>query len=127
MHQFCRPALGGLVVGKGMEIFFSPVETAHQKRERAKARELRQSQWWRQQLGQGKCYYCGEKFAAADLTMDHKVPIVRGGKSTKKNVVVACRSCNQEKKYFLPGEQALLTPSENHDESGVERFDQDLE
>ena len=112
---------------KGMDFYFSPAEIAHQKRERAKARELRQSQWWRQQVGQGKCHYCGEQFPPAELTMDHKVPIVRGGKSTKKNVVVACRSCNQAKKYFLPGEQALLTPSESHGESSVERLGRDLE
>lgn len=33
--------------------------------------------------------------------MDHIVPIVRGGKSTKGNVVPACKECNAKKKYQL--------------------------
>ncbi|MCB0363258.1 MAG: HNH endonuclease [Bdellovibrionales bacterium] len=90
-----------------MDFIFLPADSAHQKREKAKARELRQSQWWRQQLGSGKCHYCDGHFAKSELTMDHKVPIVRGGVTSKKNVVVACRPCNQEKKYFLPEERNL--------------------
>ena len=36
------------------------------------------------------------------LTMDHLVPIVRGGKTTKGNLVPSCKNCNSEKKYHLP-------------------------
>ena len=32
--------------------------------------------------------------------MDHKVPIIRGGKTQKSNVVPCCKSCNSEKKYL---------------------------
>ncbi|MCB0366389.1 MAG: HNH endonuclease [Bdellovibrionaceae bacterium] len=100
-----------------MEFFFEPADEAHQKRERAKARELRKSLWWRQQLGRGKCHYCQKSFTSSELTMDHKIPIVRGGMTTKKNVVVACLSCNQEKKYWLPGEQALAKDGEIQSQS----------
>ncbi len=34
--------------------------------------------------------------------MDHIVPVVRGGKSTRGNVVPACKECNTKKKYMLP-------------------------
>jgi 5-methylcytosine-specific restriction endonuclease McrA len=34
--------------------------------------------------------------------MDHIVPIVRGGKSTRGNVVPACKECNSRKKHMLP-------------------------
>jgi 5-methylcytosine-specific restriction protein A len=34
--------------------------------------------------------------------MDHVVPLTRGGKSTKGNLVPACKDCNNKKKYFLP-------------------------
>lgn len=34
--------------------------------------------------------------------MDHIVPIIRGGKSTKGNAVPACKGCNSKKKYALP-------------------------
>jgi 5-methylcytosine-specific restriction protein A len=74
------------------------------KRERQKARELRQSQWWKRRLAKGRCHYCGRQIAPADLTMDHVVPLARGGKSTKGNVVPACKACNTKKKQLLPME-----------------------
>jgi hypothetical protein len=40
----------------------------------------------------------------AELTMDHIVPVVRGGRSTKGNVVPCCKECNSRKKYLLPVE-----------------------
>jgi 5-methylcytosine-specific restriction endonuclease McrA len=36
--------------------------------------------------------------------MDHVVPISRGGKSKKGNIVPACKECNNKKKYLLPVE-----------------------
>ncbi len=89
------------------ENYFIPADQEHVRREKSKARELRASQWWRNQLGTGVCYYCTQKFKPAELTMDHRIPIIRGGLSTKSNVVVSCKSCNSEKKYLTPFEMAL--------------------
>lgn len=83
------------------------VDAKHTKKEKEKARQLRKSQWWKQKLASGQCYYCEKSFAHEDLTMDHKVPISRGGTSTKGNVVVCCKSCNSEKKYYTPAEKLL--------------------
>lgn len=85
----------------------------HIKREREKARELRKSSYFQNLLAKGICYYCGKKFPREELTMDHIVPVVRGGKSTKGNVVVACKECNNKKKYLTPVEMILA--SENND------------
>jgi 5-methylcytosine-specific restriction protein A len=71
------------------------------RRERAKARELRQSQWWKRKRSKGICHYCGRTFPPAELTMDHLVPLVRGGRSTKGNLVPACKDCNSAKKHKL--------------------------
>ena len=83
---------------------YQPADEAHKKRERAKARELRKSSWWKQKLAQGVCYYCEQKFSAEELTMDHKVPVARGGLSTRSKVVISCKSCNTEKKSLTPAE-----------------------
>ena len=56
-------------------------DKAHVKREREKARALRKSTWWKQALSKGSCYYCGKTFDPTELTMDHILPVVRGGKS----------------------------------------------
>ena len=44
-----------------------------------------------------RCQYCGRKFASSELSLDHVVPISRGGKSTWENVVCACLPCNVRK------------------------------
>jgi 5-methylcytosine-specific restriction endonuclease McrA len=71
------------------------------RREKAKARELRTSQWWKRKRSGGVCHYCGGRFDPKTLTMDHVVPIIRGGRSTKGNVVPACKDCNTAKKHRL--------------------------
>jgi len=79
----------------------------HVAREKQKAKELRQSQWWKNELAKGRCHYCGKTFPPDALTMDHVLPIVRGGKSTKGNVVPCCKQCNNDKKYLTPAEIIL--------------------
>lgn len=71
-------------------------------REKAKARELKQSQWWKRRRSSGQCHYCGRVFPPRDLTLDHVVPLIRGGKTTRSNVVPCCRECNAAKRYLLP-------------------------
>lgn len=40
------------------------------------------------------CYYCGHR---DNLTVDHLVPLVRGGPDEADNLIWACRSCNSSK------------------------------
>lgn len=84
--------------------FTSEVTEEYIARERRKAREIRQSRWWKNRKGKGECYYCRGKFHPSELTMDHIVPVIRGGKSTKSNIVPCCKECNNRKKHMLPVE-----------------------
>jgi 5-methylcytosine-specific restriction enzyme A len=79
----------------------------HIARQRKKAKDLRKTNWWQEQLNRGICHFCGEKFSPEDLTMDHLVPVSRGGKSTRGNIVVCCKECNNEKKYLTPAEMIM--------------------
>ncbi len=83
------------------EGFLISVSEKEIKRERKKAAELRRSQWWKRKRSNGICHYCGEKSPPRELTMDHLVPIIRGGKSTKGNLVPSCKECNSRKKHHL--------------------------
>jgi 5-methylcytosine-specific restriction endonuclease McrA len=74
------------------------------RRERGKARDLRKSQWWKRKVAKGICHYCHRPAPPRELTMDHVVPLVRGGRSTKGNVVPCCKECNTQKKHLLPME-----------------------
>jgi 5-methylcytosine-specific restriction protein A len=83
------------------ELWF-PVGPGDLKRQRDRARELRQSQWWKRRISTGICYYCRRSVGIAALTMDHIVPLGRGGTSIRGNVVPACKECNTRKKAMLP-------------------------
>jgi 5-methylcytosine-specific restriction enzyme A len=74
------------------------------KKERAKARKIRNSQWWKRKRATGICHYCGQQFLPAELTMDHLIPLVRGGRSEKFNLVPCCKACNSRKQQMLPWE-----------------------
>lgn len=41
-----------------------------------------------------RCVYCGERFEAEELTLDHVQPRVRGGDRSEGNLVTACSACN---------------------------------
>jgi 5-methylcytosine-specific restriction endonuclease McrA len=84
------------------ESFVVSVSEKEIRRECEKARAMRKTRWWKQRLARGTCRYCGRRFPSDELTMDHIVPIIRGGKTTKGNLAVVCKECNNKKKYLLP-------------------------
>ncbi len=92
-----------------MSDYYAPVDPDVLKRERAKSRELRASQWWKRRIADGVCHYCRRRVGVARLTMDHIVPLGRGGRAVRGNVVPACKGCNSRKQHLLPVEwQAYL-------------------
>ena len=101
------------------------VDPAQIAKERAKARELRRTNWWRAQIQKGVCHYCGGKFPPSELTMDHIVPLSRGGHSTKGNIVPCCKACNNNKKYTMPVDEILaeLDREDREREDAVPEFE----
>lgn len=60
--------------------------------------------WKRKRRTQMFCHYCKRSVSrnvheAAEnrATIDHIIPISKGGTSRKENTVVCCRKCNREK------------------------------
>lgn len=80
------------------------VSDADIRREKEKARRLRKTHWWNSRVEKGICHYCRRRVGREKLTMDHVVPLARGGRSSKGNLVPACKECNNRKKYLLPVE-----------------------
>jgi 5-methylcytosine-specific restriction endonuclease McrA len=72
------------------------------KRYRAKGyARLRKSYAKMERLGVKNCEICG---TAEYLTIDHKIPVSKGGKNNIENLQVLCNDCNQFK-------ADLITPS----------------
>ena len=53
------------------------------------------------------CQYCGDRTLISHLTMDHVVPVVKGGKKSWENIVAACRGCNLKKGGRTPEEAGM--------------------
>ena len=51
------------------------------------------------------CKYCGSN---SDLTIDHVIPVSRGGKTTFENCVTACKPCNMKKTNKMPTEAQMF-------------------
>jgi 5-methylcytosine-specific restriction enzyme A len=79
----------------------------HIRVERERGKKLRKTPWWKAQIHDGKCHFCHKPVGAENLTMDHVVPLARGGSSTRGNVVPACFACNRHKKLTTPVETIL--------------------
>lgn len=52
-----------------------------------------------------ECAYCG---VTEGLTIDHVLPVSRGGKSTFENCVTACSECNAKKSDKMPSEAKMF-------------------
>ncbi len=81
------------------------------RRERQKAKELKKSRWWQNLIQDTSCYYCQAAIGREAVTMDHIVPISRGGKSTKGNLVPCCYNCNEQKRSLTAVEWTLYLTS----------------
>lgn len=44
-----------------------------------------------------ECAYCGKGLTVQEVTMDHVVPVSKGGPTTWDNIVAACNDCNSRK------------------------------
>ena len=69
-----------------------------------------------------RCVYCGEEFAAEELTIDHVQPRVRGGDSSPGNVVSACGGCNTAKGHRKLADFLLAEPTARRNFLALARF-----
>lgn len=49
-----------------------------------------------------KCMFCLRKMGDVQLTIDHWVPLEKGGENVETNYISACRKCNKRKGMMTP-------------------------
>lgn len=80
---------------------FADKERLRRARKRSNGGKVSRREWRRLlQRHAGRCFYCG----ASATTLDHLIPVARGGTSFIGNLVPACVSCNSRKQDRLPVE-----------------------
>jgi len=54
------------------------------------------------------CPYCGEKITHKNFSLDHILPLARGGESDLDNIEIICLTCNKQKDKMLKDEFVKL-------------------
>jgi 5-methylcytosine-specific restriction endonuclease McrA len=49
------------------------------------------------QVQRNQCFYCMRPLLLSESTLDHIVPVAKGGTAAVTNLVASCYSCNQSK------------------------------
>lgn len=75
--------------------------------DRLPRKEMRFSRYGIYNRDGGKCQYCGRKFALSALSLDHVIPLSKGGLSSWDNVVSACVPCNTRKSDRTPTQAGM--------------------
>jgi 5-methylcytosine-specific restriction enzyme A len=48
-----------------------------------------------------QCQSCGQTQVQVNLTVDHIIPLARGGSNDISNLQTLCQQCNQRKRHYL--------------------------
>lgn len=68
-------------------------------------------EWQRKFFGMGaKCYYCEIPLLLKEAQKEHRIPRCRGGSSDIRNLVPACKRCNQMKAWRTEAEFVEARP-----------------
>lgn len=103
-----RPKLASIALDKRLTNMYSSCRTRDKKYERethftiSMLRELAKTV-----IGK-PCKYCGEIIDHNNISMDHIVPLSRGGNSTIENIQLICKKCNTQKDKMLDYEFTKL-------------------
>jgi hypothetical protein len=69
------------------------------------------------------CQYCGVKLGYETVTIDHVMPSSRGGVTSYRNCVTACKPCNKRKANYTPDEAGMPLRKAPADPSALHFWD----
>lgn len=98
-----------LIVSAGFPPFIKTSEKKYAKNEFEALRPFMKIRY-----SQKNCHYCNTKLQRRLKTIDHKIPLTRGGTNDEENLVMSCLPCNLKKSW--------MTESEFRTHGTTERF-----
>lgn len=82
-----------------------PIARAPARRKQARARTWKRCQFRRAEdwgIPTIPCHWCGAALTYDAATVDHHIPLARGGLDNPNNFVLACRDCNRDRGHHMP-------------------------
>lgn len=107
---------GGCHVRKWSDVITAATTVPNGRYVRAKAKRHRSNRPYRERLHRGAiargetpaCHWCGREFESVnDSTLDHVIPLAKGGSNGQDNVVLACPECNANRADNVTKEDLL--------------------
>jgi len=106
-HHYCTPeqAIDLALYPKGIRKLRNRNGAAGHKAQRARKRLYRHSQ---------NCHWCHAFVSLELVTIDHVIPLSKGGLDHHNNMVLACSKCNRTRANDMPNEQFRQREEENN-------------
>lgn len=84
---------------KVVDAAFNPPPKGYKsKRSSNRARNMRK----RLMKKDPRCHWCGKELEYSEETLDHVIPLSRGGADRFENVVLSCKPCNSDRGNDMP-------------------------
>lgn len=78
-----------------------PPLAAHKERDRRRAKSKRKRAAMLR-AGMTECHWCHAPLTVDNSTIEHKIPLARGGLDNANNRVLACAACNHGRGHDMP-------------------------
>jgi len=114
LTKFSGDAAQAIEAAKGKAKTMAPGVSKTQRMNPGRSLRIR-LKWWKR--GWRTCRWCGARFSHfKQMTLDHVVPLFRGGSNLEDNLTPACQECNLKRGHSLGGpieRPAAGTPAES--------------
>lgn len=67
------------------------------KRRRMLHGKLKRALWQEVAIEAAPCHYCNRLLRFREITLDHRIPRSKGGRTVIGNLLIACEDCNRDK------------------------------
>lgn len=88
-----------IAAARGQAQVLAPGARPTERLSSSKARSVKRG-WWRR-FSIVRCRWCGLALERHQITIDHVIPLFRGGSNLPDNLVPACEPCNKKRGHEL--------------------------
>lgn len=98
---YCNGSVAGRSCPKPEDVIALAVGKAEPCAARQNRRTMKgaRSRMWKKSP---HCFWCGAVVTFEESTVDHRIPLSRGGSNRSDNLVLACKTCNHARGNDLP-------------------------